>query len=302
MDAEKNRSVKSIKCNTCKELRSSKYFCWRGTQYYPKCKYCMRDARLKQCSKCLDIKSLDCFYYRQDRDTYQSFCRECKNKRDTAYRNRPEVKARNDNPERKEYLKEKGQKYRNNPENVETIKKYRENYRSKPENKEKMKQYGKEYRENSDNREKIRKTKREYERKRKKEDVGYKIKNNLRNRIRYALINKTTKSSKTIELLGCEVEFFKIWLEFQFDENMSWENYGSYWHMDHVRPCEIFDMTIEKEQRKCFHWSNIQPLEGVENAIKGTNYDDTIKNNHRYVLEEFCEENEIDISVILNNI
>jgi hypothetical protein len=301
MDAEKNQVEKSIKCNTCREVRSSKYFCWRGTQYYPKCKYCMRDARLKQCSKCLDIKSLDCFYYRQARNTYQSFCRECKNKRDTAYRNRPEVKVRNNTPERKEYLKEKSQKYRNDPENVEKLKKYREERRANSEIRQKEYEVNKQYRANPDNREKIRKMKRDYERKRKKEDVGYKIKNNLRNRIRDAL-NGTNKSEKTMDLMGCDIEFFKIWLEFLFDENMSWENYGSYWHMDHVKPCELFDMTEEEEQKLCFHWTNIQPLEGNENKSKGISYNETIKNNHQYVLKEFCEENGIDMTMIIDTL
>jgi hypothetical protein len=301
MEVKKIKLKSEIKCNTCKEVRSSNYFCWRGTHVYFQCKYCMRDARLKQCSKCLDIKSLDCFYYRQARNTYQSFCRECKNKRDTAYRNRPEVKVRNNTPERKEYLKEKSQKYRNDPENVEKLKKYREERRANSEIRQKEYEVNKQYRANPDNREKIRKMKRDYERKRKKEDVGYKIKNNLRNRIRDAL-NGTNKSEKTMDLMGCDIEFFKIWLEFLFDENMSWENYGSYWHMDHVKPCASFNLLEETEQRKCFHWSNVRPLKGEENVTKGDYYDDNIKNSHRYVLEEFCEERSVDIPTIANDI
>jgi len=49
--------------------------------------------------------------------------------------------------------------------------------------------------------------------------------------------------------------FYKIlkeWLESQFYDGMTWENYGSTddkdnWHIDHVSPCELFDLTIEED-------------------------------------------------------
>ena len=48
---------------------------------------------------------------------------------------------------------------------------------------------------------------------------------------------------------------------------MTWEN-RSLWHIDHIKPCISFDLTKEEEQKKCFHWSNLQPLWAKENIAK----------------------------------
>jgi hypothetical protein len=307
MDAEKNQVEKSIKCNTCREVRSSKYFCWRGTQYYPKCKYCMRDARLRQCNKCLEVKSWNRFEW--NRDVMRNACKDCRNTAQRELRRTAEYQKRFTETGQRDARNEYGKSYRNDSENVEKRSKYYEEHKEEikvqhkiyvEKNREKINERLRTYRES--NREIIRAKKREYEKNRRKIDIGFKIKMNLRNRIYCALQNKTTKSARTLELLGCTVEFFRYWLEFQFDENMTWENYGSYWHMDHVKPCELFDMTEEEEQKLCFHWTNIQPLEGNENKSKGISYNETIKNNHQYVLKEFCEENGIDMTMIIDTL
>ena len=47
----------------------------------------------------------------------------------------------------------------------------------------------------------------------------------------------------------------------KFTENMSWDNYGKFgWHLDHIKPCKRFDLTSKDEQKKCFHYTNMQPL------------------------------------------
>ena len=49
---------------------------------------------------------------------------------------------------------------------------------------------------------------------------------------------------------------------------MHWDNYGTYWHMDHVTPCDSFDATNEDQLKKCFNWKNLRPLKGSENISK----------------------------------
>lgn len=76
-----------------------------------------------------------------------------------------------------------------------------------------------------------------------------------------------------MELLGCKPEFLKEYLEKQFTGDMSWENYGSLWHIDHRKPCDAFDLIQESEQRACFHYTNLQPLLVIDNLKKGKKYD-----------------------------
>lgn len=91
----------------------------------------------------------------------------------------------------------------------------------------------------------------------------------LRGRVRDTM-KGSLKSARTMDLLGCSMDFFMAYMETQFRSGMSWENYGRYgWHIDHIRPCASFDLGIAEEQRECFHWSNMQPLWAEENIKKG---------------------------------
>jgi hypothetical protein len=77
-------------------------------------------------------------------------------------------------------------------------------------------------------------------------------------------------------LVGCSIEELRLHLESQFVAGMTWANYGE-WHVDHIRPCAMFDLTQDAQQRECFNWSNLRPLWGVENLRKGSKALDTQK-------------------------
>jgi hypothetical protein len=74
-------------------------------------------------------------------------------------------------------------------------------------------------------------------------------------------------------LLGCSVSFLKGFLEAKFTEGMTWQNHGE-WHIDHIKPCASFNLLDEEEQKKCFHYTNLQPLWAAENLSKGCKYID----------------------------
>ena len=108
----------------------------------------------------------------------------------------------------------------------------------------------------------------EYQNNRRKTDPGFKMKRNLRSRLYSALKSQNArKSNRTLKLTGCTVPFLMGYIESKFKEGMTWENYGT-WHMDHIYPCSKFDLTKEEEQRKCFHYTNLQPLWASENISK----------------------------------
>jgi hypothetical protein len=102
-----------------------------------------------------------------------------------------------------------------------------------------------------------------------KVDPVFKLERNLRCRLWRALKNqKADKKYRTKQLTGCELLFLKGYLEAKFTEGMSWENHGE-WHIDHIKPCCSFDLKDEEEQKKCFHYTNLQPLWAKDNLSKG---------------------------------
>jgi hypothetical protein len=77
-----------------------------------------------------------------------------------------------------------------------------------------------------------------------------------------ALINhhlKEGKSQSSIEYLGCTIQEYKTYLEPMFSPEMNWDNYGSYWEIDHIYPLS---------KGGSFNYTNTQPLSITENRIK----------------------------------
>lgn len=93
-----------------------------------------------------------------------------------------------------------------------------------------------------------------------------KIKNSLRGRIN-ELMNKKYNNPKTLDLLGCEYEYFIKYIENKFMDGMSWDNYGYYgWHLDHIIP--LSSAKTEEEIANLFHYTNLQPLWANDNLKK----------------------------------
>lgn len=111
-----------------------------------------------------------------------------------------------------------------------------------------------------------------YFKKRVSSDPLYKLRLNIRSLILNAFRRKFTfKSKKTIEILGCSFEEFYKHLESQFDEKMNWENQGSYWHMDHIKPISLAQN--EQEVYELNHHTNFQPLYWEDNLNKSDKYE-----------------------------
>jgi hypothetical protein len=104
-----------------------------------------------------------------------------------------------------------------------------------------------------------------------KTDENFKLSRLLRARIRDAIkCSNSFKAHRTVELIGCTIQEAKEHLEKQFKEGMTWENHGyNGWHIDHIIPCASFDLTDPEQQKKCFHYTNLQPLWAEENMSKG---------------------------------
>jgi hypothetical protein len=76
------------------------------------------------------------------------------------------------------------------------------------------------------------------------------------------------KGIKWNKQLGCNRAFFIAWIESQFQPGMTWQNRGAAWHIDHKKPCAIFDLLDPEQRRQCNHWSNLQPMWTKKNQSK----------------------------------
>lgn len=127
-------------------------------------------------------------------------------------------------------------------------------------------QYTKTWRKN--NKERVRENSKRFKRK-----PIERIKRGLRKRIKELLKDASTKNDCSI---GCSKQELLIYLESKFQSGMSWENYGSgenKWHVDHIKPLNLFDLSKKEERCKANHFANLQPLWSHQNEAKSDNYD-----------------------------
>jgi hypothetical protein len=117
-----------------------------------------------------------------------------------------------------------------------------------------------------------------YNKKKYNTDPYFKVVFSIRTRISKLLKQKNAdKYNKFYNYLGCSKEEFILYFQSKFKEGMTWENHGE-WHIDHIKPCSLFNLLNEDEQKKCFHYTNLQPLWACENLSKGCKFvDETIK-------------------------
>jgi hypothetical protein len=95
-----------------------------------------------------------------------------------------------------------------------------------------------------------------------------KIKSNLRKRMRDFLKKAASETMSISGLIGCNSLEFKHHIEKQFRRGMTWDNYGTHWHVDHILPCASFDHTNKKQVAQCWHYTNLRPLRATENMLK----------------------------------
>jgi len=105
-------------------------------------------------------------------------------------------------------------------------------------------------------------------------DYKFRLEQNIGNFIKLSIKQKK-KGMRWEKLVEYSLEELIIHLEKQFDSNMTWGNYGSYWHIDHKKPRSWFKYldADDIEFKKCWRLKNLQPLEAKENNKKGNKYE-----------------------------
>lgn len=213
----------------------------------------------KVCKKCGIEKNIEeIVKYSKNNKIYYSECKDCRREYSKKYFH-----------ENKEKYKENKKKWIEN--NKEHIRQYAISYKPKKkiidqkyrlENKEIIKKRAKKY--NDEHKEQ--RNKREYER-RKKDNV-YNLKTNIRLNIVDAFKRKKiNKNKNTIEILGCDIDFFVNYLLETYKKN-----YGIEWdgiekvHIDHIIP--LATAQTEKEVIKLCNFTNLQLLKAKDNLKK----------------------------------
>jgi len=178
--------------------------------------------------------------------------------------------------------------------NKKLISNYNKEYKSV--HKEEIKIYNHDY--NLENREAIQKRQNIQHRKRRETDVNFRLAHSCRNRIRNLLVNDniTKGSLKTFELIGCNVNFLKDWLQSNFKEGMTLDNYGQYWHIDHVIPCSLFNLENNDELKICCHWTNLQPMEAKANLSKNNSLNMDEVMNHIKLIKKYKTDKQIKVN------
>lgn len=117
----------------------------------------------------------------------------------------------------------------------------------------------------AENKDKINETRRKYLKKKMKDPLE-----RLKRSMKTLLLAKIKKHHSSTTYFGTNVDFILKWLEFNFDEEMSWDNYGTCWQIDHTIPVNSWDVSKHDEAMMCFNWKNLMPLNASMNLRKAT--------------------------------
>jgi hypothetical protein len=271
-------------CSKCSETKplSEYYYIKQENRYNKQCKSCKSDASKlnyqtrkthtkivsteKTCTTCNILKPIT-DYYKQSKqiDGHSNVCIECHKSYHLEYRKKSSPKYLNPLPE--------GHKKCNHCHQILPVSNYNKIWKDKPQ----LNPYCKSC--NSIKHQEWsaadgKKWHNEYKKQKNHNDPQFKLAHTLRGRYLDALKRHTSggrvnKHHSAIELIGCPIGDYVTYLEKQFHPDMNWGNHGSIWEIDHIMPVSSFDLTSPDEQKKCFHYTNTQPLFKSENRSKG---------------------------------
>lgn len=116
--------------------------------------------------------------------------------------------------------------------------------------------------------EEAKQNRREREATRTRNDELFKLRKRMRCRLYQAMrVNGWVKNGPSERMIGCTYAFLKTYLEARFKPGMTWENYGSVWHVDHVIP--LASATTKRRLEQLCRYSNLAPEFAAVNIAKG---------------------------------
>lgn len=254
---------------------------------------------MKKCSKCGVVK--DEGEFRKTNayvDGLMCWCRVCEAAYYIEYRNKNAAKIKTQRSERwaknkeaiarrrKAEYNENPEKYRErsrrfNAKHPDTVKNYNQEYYLK--NSKKIKKQTLEYAKanigkrrlvankwRAANEDKI-KASAEKTRLKFKDDPKHKLNRNISRGMNHTLKEGKKAGRHWEALVPYTIDQLKKHLEKSFKPGMTWDNYGSFWHLDHKIPKSAFNYSDPRhvDFQRCWGLENLQPLEAKANLSKG---------------------------------
>jgi hypothetical protein len=234
---------------------------------------------MKVCCKCKNTKELSDFgKLKSSKDGLRYDCNTCRKEYRVANKKHIDEKNKAYFEKNKETVLMKNKEYRES--NKSEISIQRQQYREL--NKEHIKQKQKEYLP----------VRKEAIKERRRKDDNFRLSEIVRSKIHRMIKGQSTSYT---ELMGCDIQWLRKWLEFQFDENMNWSNIGTYWHIDHILAINLFDFSKDSNKRVCFNWTNLQPLKKKENQSKSDKLVLHYYFNSIVTIHRFCQINNTNL-------
>lgn len=212
------------------------------------------------CPKCEVEKTFDCFHKsKQTGDGLQGHCKLCRSAAKKIYRakNKDRINAQNRRyyQDNKEFINSYTKKYYR--DNIDKYNKWHKLHREKASTKEYQ---------------------RNWQMTKYHNDNKFRLNSCFGALIRHSVSKGRQNSFENI--VPYSLDDLMTHLSAQFDDKMTWDNYGTYWHIDHIIPRVKFQFTtyLDKGFQECWRLSNLQPLEKIENLKKGARCCGTLDN------------------------
>jgi len=73
------------------------------------------------------------------------------------------------------------------------------------------------------------------------------------------------------QYIGADIGFVREWISQMLLDEMTWDNYGSVWVIDHVVPFRMFDIFDKEQLKLVWNYRNLMPIYANDNLKKQGN-------------------------------
>lgn len=106
------------------------------------------------------------------------------------------------------------------------------------------------------------------QRRKQQNSTSQKPQHKIYKKLREAINEMINGEKKTSLRFGYTSQQLRNYIESLFDSEMNWQNYKTYWTVDHIEPLCSFNALDEKELVRANQLSNLQPLTLSDNSKK----------------------------------